>query len=97
MQYYGINEIYKKKLLQSRNGTPYKTKISIRQVVNKLPYTIKLSKFGDMKCLTMEQIISYNSKYEHENTKQDIHSTSTNDTSSNNTTSDTGSTNNSIL
>ena len=64
MQYYGINEIYKKKLLQSRNGTPYKTKISIRQVVNTLPYTIKLSKFGDMKCLTLEQINEYNKQYE---------------------------------
>lgn len=72
MQYYGINEIYKKKLLQSRNGTPYKTKISIRQVVNTLPYTIKLSKFGDMKCLTLEQINEYNKQYE---TKQNTDTT----------------------
>lgn len=72
MQYYGINEIYKKKLLKSRNGTPYKTKISIRQVVNTLPYTIKLSKFGDMKCLTLEQINEYNKQHE---TKQNTETT----------------------
>lgn len=76
MQYYGINEIYKKKLLKSRNGTPYKTKISIRQVVNTLPYTIKLSKFGDMKCLTLEQINEYNKKYE---TKQNRELNNTDD------------------
>jgi len=90
MQYYGINEIYKKKLLKSRNGTHYKTKISIRQVVNTLPYTIKLSKFGDMKCLTLEQINEYNQKYE---TKQN---TNTNDTNHDNIDSISTSSNQSI-
>lgn len=60
MKLYGINEIYRNGLLLSMKGEPYKTKISVREIVNSLPYKIKLSRWGDMKCLTIEQIDEQN-------------------------------------
>lgn len=62
IKYYTIGEIFRLGLLRSYDGTPYKHKASVSNIVNKMKTKTMDTKWGPAKVISEEQIEEYNSK-----------------------------------
>ena len=57
-----IGEIHKLGLLKNYEGEPLKHKASVANVVKQLDYKVVMTKWGEGKGLTQEQIDAYNNR-----------------------------------
>jgi len=62
MSLYTIGEIHRMGLLKDYGGKPYKHKATVSNVVNRLNYEVKDTKWGKSKCLAIDEIKRYNER-----------------------------------
>jgi len=61
-QLFTIGEIHRQGLLKNFEGEELKHKASVANVVNRLDYKVVMTKWGEGKALTQEQIDTYNNR-----------------------------------
>ena len=61
-KYHTIGDIFRGEMLRNFEGEPLKHKASVANVVNRLDYKVIMTKWGEAKALTQEQIDAYNNR-----------------------------------